>query len=1178
MIALTKILEYFKANSEPSEKQFRETWSSFWHKSEKIPQTQIWGLQEAIESATRSLIYQNPVTNFSDLKTTYPTAQIGWAAMVTSEGYIYSYNGADWVNTGLKAFPENVLTRSVQTLSTEEQNQVRTNINAGADIDNNRLTIDKSITGSINEILLKNGYNHTIEGYYVAKSDGLLKYASSYKSSDYKIIDINNDITITGYNGVTASICSFYDQYKDYISSVDTGKEGAQTYTVPKVNIPNGAIYMRSTALKIQPNTKILNGTLDAITQYILSLDTPAPNYDNIGWINSITGLPTYGTTYRCTGFIPIDSTMDIVVTGYDGGADDGVTGKPAIITFYNIFGDRISSYTSGIAENKTIVIPVSEIPTDTAYIRCTAEYGKNMGIVGFAKSYNSNINLSKLLKPTFDTLGYVDKRNGNIVFGGSAHKITTYLPINKSNKITVTGYAGSNTGVVSIVYFYDKALNPISPLLLPTDGNQTVILDRTNIPDSASYFIACGYVNKPQAILGLSIINICDRMTDIAKSINILSYTNNGYSEPNKDNSAIEIVGGDYGNFGASYVLKNNNTNGTCHLAFEFKLGEDVNKISQQKTIVRFEKGDQYIEFFVQENPTTEFKGVDYRVESESIIQSSIPLPYYNSAFGVKSNIITGGDRLNQLLDKRTLEFDRNSAKMCYKPLSGTDLFTLRIVPVDGNGDIINTRWSTAQDILSNWDTAYLEITDTAINIVCPKLLLSWIFNYADYGTMQDLYVAINNTLHNKIFSGAKFIIEDINSSGYMSDGTKYDKTKLVRAKMMIATTYPRTLTDLNNSFIDSFPLYITYAIDDTWHSFELATMLLYNRLAWTIDGQYKNLNGDMLIDNIKNFIKGSTIKLGYDLPIKVKNIQLDINGYNDIELKEYPGLSHIIVSKLHPMIMNFYQHDVYYKGNDGEPLELQRKFESNGGTIPNTLQNPDTNYIGDDCIQSNREHLVFPSYVFEKSLQLLNDRGYRFISDTELSMRLKSGVYDHNRYYTLGFDDYPTYIYANKRLRGIFEKNRCFPYFALELGLYVGEDAPATTYNPSVYMSECHDNATHREALQKRIRSLQNNGWQVQLHGAKRGQVFQSLTYQEILDHIDDAVNIADYYGIESNKWCYAGNYYTPNTIKIMEHRGFLLSTSIVGNFIARCHHLNYCPRSSVLYIDNDIERTIV
>jgi len=59
MATLQQILSWFKTGLFPTEDQFRQTWLSFWHKSEKIPATQIEGfLKIFVEKiGINSLIY-----------------------------------------------------------------------------------------------------------------------------------------------------------------------------------------------------------------------------------------------------------------------------------------------------------------------------------------------------------------------------------------------------------------------------------------------------------------------------------------------------------------------------------------------------------------------------------------------------------------------------------------------------------------------------------------------------------------------------------------------------------------------------------------------------------------------------------------------------------------------------------------------------------------------------------------------------------------------------------------------------------------------------------------------------------------------------------------------------------------------------------------------------------------
>jgi hypothetical protein len=118
MVSLNQIFSWFKTGLIPTEIQFRQTWESFWHKSEKIPQSQIFGLESSlnnkadrlmVENMSAGLIYRAPVATVADLATTYPNAQPGWAVKVAGDGYIYQYDGTQWNNTGLNGFPDEFL-------------------------------------------------------------------------------------------------------------------------------------------------------------------------------------------------------------------------------------------------------------------------------------------------------------------------------------------------------------------------------------------------------------------------------------------------------------------------------------------------------------------------------------------------------------------------------------------------------------------------------------------------------------------------------------------------------------------------------------------------------------------------------------------------------------------------------------------------------------------------------------------------------------------------------------------------------------------------------------------------------------------------------------------------------------------------------------------------------------
>lgn len=109
----------FADGKTPTGSDFGDVFDSYLHKSTRINQSQVLGLNDELNSkATKKdletiaagLIYRPKVPTVADLVTIYPNAEKGWAAKVTADGYIYQYDGATWNNTGLKAFPDDVAT------------------------------------------------------------------------------------------------------------------------------------------------------------------------------------------------------------------------------------------------------------------------------------------------------------------------------------------------------------------------------------------------------------------------------------------------------------------------------------------------------------------------------------------------------------------------------------------------------------------------------------------------------------------------------------------------------------------------------------------------------------------------------------------------------------------------------------------------------------------------------------------------------------------------------------------------------------------------------------------------------------------------------------------------------------------------------------------------------------
>lgn len=103
MANLKEIIGWFSIGKTPTAEQFRQSWSSFWHKSEKLPIEQIMGLAEEIAKATTS--FKGYHTDEAALKAAYPKAEnkkdfFAWVGSKPTLVWKVYENGKDWENTG----------------------------------------------------------------------------------------------------------------------------------------------------------------------------------------------------------------------------------------------------------------------------------------------------------------------------------------------------------------------------------------------------------------------------------------------------------------------------------------------------------------------------------------------------------------------------------------------------------------------------------------------------------------------------------------------------------------------------------------------------------------------------------------------------------------------------------------------------------------------------------------------------------------------------------------------------------------------------------------------------------------------------------------------------------------------------------------------------------------------
>lgn len=124
MISLKQIFAYFERTKRPTQSQFAETFSSFWHKSERLPLTQVQGLSTALDekaskedlaNASGGLIPMGDALDMGDLMTKPKRPNDSYYVLdqldENGNPYIFRYDAelGDWINTKLVAYSSSVV-------------------------------------------------------------------------------------------------------------------------------------------------------------------------------------------------------------------------------------------------------------------------------------------------------------------------------------------------------------------------------------------------------------------------------------------------------------------------------------------------------------------------------------------------------------------------------------------------------------------------------------------------------------------------------------------------------------------------------------------------------------------------------------------------------------------------------------------------------------------------------------------------------------------------------------------------------------------------------------------------------------------------------------------------------------------------------------------------------------
>lgn len=356
-------------------------------------------------------------------------------------------------------------------------------------------------------------------------------------------------------------------------------------------------------------------------------------------------------------------------------------------------------------------------------------------------------------------------------------------------------------------------------------------------------------------------------------------------------------------------------------YFGVEFRIDENINVNGGDKDVMKFSNGLNFMRLYVTTAAASQMEYNQYLLNGGSIpsdrpqwnYQSKYPLPYYNSQFKLEVKIGSATTVYN--FPKRNLRD--------WQPLCGKDAFFIQYKPlVIQNGGLIANNQQLYEDN-KNW---YLEIKSDSLSLRNQDLSISKTYFFVDFpyvGRLIDALIA--DTALGGIFQD--FIVESMNTGPISSsDGIiKFTRpsTDLLQCTIKLVDLYPYTgyLSNSNRTAYDAWKCFIPYAVDASWHTFELLTKKDSNELLFSLDGKPAISTG--YIGNGRLALSNGEIQLGGDLNLKFKDIEYydgHSNGYSGYRQVNEDALS-FIASHKNPRILGIMWHDIIESPVIGRP-----------------------------------------------------------------------------------------------------------------------------------------------------------------------------------------------------------------------------------------------------------------
>lgn len=403
-------------------------------------------------------------------------------------------------------------------------------------------------------------------GFFINRNTGLPQVDLNMKVSPFTPISNNDAIRIKGYdsNQITnVALCVFYDIYKKRISTYYSGIQGVVTITIPPEEIPQGAEYIRSTALVVTEDayvqTSISNtiNKIDAqikegkVQNYVLAQQLEVNESSNAsGWYLS---KP-----------IPRLNIKQITV--------EGIFNDSLAITYYG-FLDNVVKETYGVGSTHAQII-IDDVPDDCFYfITRSASRLPVITISEIGSNNEAELRERENVKGIFEN--YTSILNQNISDAsdvGNGWYRTTLLAIPDNCQLKYNGRTIEDVKALEFFNVFKTSIGVVNG----SGSLSTKVIEVE--PPQGTAFVQATYISSPGSLIistkGKSSFINSSSAEDFEKRGLSKRYSNNLINEQDTILSSIN-----YGQPNASHALRIDST--VRRICFDVILPKSINKTS---------------------------------------------------------------------------------------------------------------------------------------------------------------------------------------------------------------------------------------------------------------------------------------------------------------------------------------------------------------------------------------------------------------------------------------------------------------------------------------------------------------------------------------------------------------------------------------------------------------------